>query len=151
MSLPHNLVRLGLLLFVFGTVTGLLLAATLGIRTGTVFSLLLILVALGMLLQSRMVDDEEDEDEEDAEDEESYLRTIVGYIDDILNGLIAGSVFFWALMAFVTHFFGYEFDRNTWLVPPIIGLVSGGWTVLQNQARSIGQILEQRAGDKKDE
>jgi 1,4-dihydroxy-2-naphthoate octaprenyltransferase len=152
LSLPNNLVRLGVLLFAFGAVTGLLLAASFGTRLGTVFGLLLVLAALGMLLQSSVAEDDEDEEEEEDDEEpeklgDASLRSIA----QILHSLITGSAFFWAIMTFVTHFFGYEFDRNTWLLPPIYGLLIGGWSVMLDQAQSIKQVLEQRAKGKQDE
>ena len=137
MSLPNNLVRFGVLLFAFGAVTGLLLAASLGTRLGTVFGLLLVLAALGMLLQSSVEEDDEDEEEEDDEDHERLGDASLRSIAQILHSLITGSAFLWAIMAFVTHFFGYEFDRNTWLLPPIYGLLLGGWSVILDQAQSI--------------
>ena len=153
MSLSHNLVRLGVLLFAFGAVTGLLLAASFGTRTGTVLCLILVFAALGLLLQSNQVentDDEAEPEEDDAKRQRIGDATLLA-LAQIIYGLIIGSVFFWAIMAFITYFFGYEFERNTWLLPPIFGLLLGCWAVIDDQAASIKHILEQRAKGNQDE
>lgn len=153
MSLPHNLVRLGVLLFAFGAVTGLLLAASFGTRVGTVFCLLLVIAALGMLLQSNQAEDEEENEEEGDEEEDSgrFGDASVRALAQIIYSLITSSIFFWAIMAFVAHFFGYEFERNTWLLPPLFGFLVGGWAVIHDQAESIKQTLEHRLKGKQDE
>lgn len=150
MSLPHNLVRFGVLLFAFGAVTGLLLAASFGTRVGTVMCLILVLATLGMLLQSNLAVDEEDE-EEDDEDSKRFGDATLHALAQIIYSFITGSVFFWAIMAFMVHFLGYEFERTTWLLPPLFGLLIGGWAVVEDRAWSIKHILEQRAKGKQDE
>jgi|GEM_PF-3272341 len=152
MSLPNNLVRLGVILFAFGAVTGLLLAASFGTRVGTVFCLLLVIAALGMRLQSDQADDEEDEEEEeDHEDSKRFGDASVRALAQIIYSLITSSTFFWTIMAFVAHFFSYEFERNAWLLPPLFGFLVGGWAAIHDQAESIKQTLEHRLKGKQDE
>ncbi len=133
-----------LLLFALGMGAGLILAAIVGLLASVLFSCLLIIAAIGVLLDNLFEEEQEDEDNED------YKVSLLKQVFETLVNVAKFSGSIWLIMLLVTFVYGYKFESSTWLWPVVYGLTMQGWNVITHHIYNISDILEDSLECKKD-